>query len=153
MISSFKFINHIVLCHLAHPHESIQSPRSSQCRAPPLRTHINQRCVPSAPDHRSPHFSIIATSHWLHPQVSRYTPSPSPTLLSVLIRLPSPYYPMPSSPSSPSSWPGPSGPLWWHPPVSHTFRFCSKSTAYSGSVIHCASHRAPSVLPPSSRPV
>ena len=50
--------------------------------------------VRGAPDRRSPHFSTIATSHWLPPQASRYTPPPDPPTpppdppLSVLMRPP-----------------------------------------------------------------
>ena len=72
---------------MARPHKSIASPRSSLCRtphgAPPQINSITpiqprphdtspHRCVCGAPDRRSPHSSTIATSHWLHPKVSRY---------------------------------------------------------------------------------
>ena len=66
MISSFKFINHIVLCHLASPHESIPSPRSSQCRAPPLRAHINQ-------SHR-PDLVSVVRPHGSPPQINSIAP-------------------------------------------------------------------------------
>ena len=54
MVSSFNFSNHIVLCHLAHPHKSIPSPQSSQCRAPPWRAPINRsHCLDPASVARS----------------------------------------------------------------------------------------------------
>ena len=66
MISSFKFINHIVLCHLASPHKSIPSPRSSQCSAPPLRTHLNQ-------SHR-PDLVSVVRPHGTPPQINSIAP-------------------------------------------------------------------------------
>ena len=65
MVSSFKFSNHIVLCHLARSHESIPSPRSSQCRAAPWRTHINQ-------SHRPDLVSVVP--HGTPPQINSITP-------------------------------------------------------------------------------
>ena len=56
-------------------------------------------------------------------------------------------------PPTPSSRHWSSEPLWLHFPVSHIFRFYSQTVAYTGPIIHCTSHRTPSIHPPSSRPV
>ena len=56
----------ILLCHLERPHESIPSPRSSQCRAPPLRAHIN-------PSHRADLVSVVRP-HGSPPQINSITP-------------------------------------------------------------------------------
>ena len=56
----------ILLCHLARPHESIPSPRSRQCRAPPLRAHINQ-------SHR-PDLVSVVHPHGSPPQINYITP-------------------------------------------------------------------------------
>ena len=55
----------ILLCHLARPHESIPSPRSSQCHAPPLRAHINQ----------SHHLDLVSVvrPHGSPPQINSIT--------------------------------------------------------------------------------
>ena len=56
----------ILLCHLARPHESIPSPRSSQCCAPPLHAHINQSHRPDLVSVVRPHGSL--------PQINSITP-------------------------------------------------------------------------------
>ena len=74
---------------------------------------------------------------------------------SVLIRRPSPYYPMPTTSSSPLLPFIPDRAFWTIPvtlPVTHTFHFGSPSTAYTGPVIHCLPP-CHSVRHPSSRPV
>ena len=101
------------------------------------------RIACGAPDRRSPHFSTIATSHWLPPKASRYTPPPKPYL--PFGSNPSPPPPPPILPYAPDSLlsPPPFIParaFWTLPvtlPVTHTFHFGSPSTAYTGPVIHC----------------
>ena len=82
MISSFKFINHIVLCHLAHPHESIQSPRSPI--AHPHKSKVCAQCSWS---------QVSAFQHYCNLPL---TSSPSQSLYP----LPQPYPPFGSNPSS-----------------------------------------------------
>ena len=84
MVSSFKFSNHIVLCHLACRNESIPSPQSSQCRAPPLCTHIKQSHRPDLVSvvrpHGSPPQIHSITLIQLHTPMARsHNSSPSPT--------------------------------------------------------------------------
>ena len=73
--------------------------------------------------------------------------------LSVLIRRPSPHYPLPSPPPPSPLHPGPGllDPSSDTPCQSH-FHFGSPSTAYTGPVIHCFPC-APSIHHPTSRPV
>ena len=52
--------------HLARPHESIPSPRSSQCCGPPLHAHINQSHRPDLVSVVRPHGSL--------PQINSITP-------------------------------------------------------------------------------
>ena len=66
MVSLFNFSNHIVLCHLAHPHESIPSPRSSQCRTPPM-------ACPNKPI-PSPRYSQCRTPHGAPLQINSIAP-------------------------------------------------------------------------------
>ena len=105
-----------------------------------------------APDRRSPLVSTNTTSHWLPPQASRYTPSPQALHPpSVLIRRPSPYYPMPSTSTSPppslQSVPGPPGPSHGRPcrppfpfqlyrPCLHWSRLSLSPAGPLSSVIH-----------------
>ena len=55
-----------LLCNLARPHEPIPLPQSSQCRAPPLRAHINQ-------SHR-PDLVSVVRPHGSPPQINSITP-------------------------------------------------------------------------------
>ena len=66
MVSSFTFSNHEVLFHLACPHESNPSPRSSQCRAPPWRAHINQ--------YHRPNLVCVMRPHGPSPQINSIAP-------------------------------------------------------------------------------
>ena len=56
----------ILLCHLVRPHESIPLPRSSQCRAPLLRAHINQSYRPD--------LVSVVRPHGSPPQINSITP-------------------------------------------------------------------------------
>ena len=105
MVSSFKFSNHIVLCHLARPNESIPLLRSSQCHAPPLHTHINRsHCldlVSVLRAHSSPPQINSITPIQSHAPMARpHNSIPSPTSSQCRTRMGCPHKSIPSPRSS-----------------------------------------------------
>ena len=105
-----------------------------------------------APDRRSPLAALAQPpSDTTHVSVTK-PPTPALPPLLVLIQSPSPYYPMPRLPHPPCIPARAFRTLQVLLPVNNTFCFISLSAAYTGPVIHCP-HCAPSIRPPSSRPV